>query len=492
MAKVKQYVNLPRDGRFVERNIESVDRLGPVFYKATLAKPAPMLVSFRVVKISESSPYTATEKKRNRRFELQEPLGLDVNASTVLEPWCKATLPPSGGAIYKIEARADDKTVATTDEIETWRRLFFQIFHMTNVEVPALGPMFDYFKTLYIELLDQPAGAVVEIPHLENAGAADLIHLVTPKYTVDDREPWVLALVFADQLPQLAQIKIGVAPYAGEVELPSQWSGNETLKFELPEEKYLWFGLNPVDDAANGGKGSWLRGDGVLTVDGQDVVIPADSISIDTSKSIRGGKAFNGLRIQLPEGARNQNRFFDKSAKLTLDLWVLNGFSGGFALRDQNLLAVARKAWWNDKQKADPKKLQVLNHEFGHKLGMVPKGGRGFGGPFELDAPESLYGDVDLLYAGANPSKELEEQMKTLNNAKGHRGAHCGRDAKAKKKGASWNWSGTPGCTMFGATSTEDAHAPQNFCAVCAKLLIRQNLNPSDAAGLPGFRSLVK
>jgi hypothetical protein len=44
---------------------------------------------------------------------------------------------------------------------------------------------------------------------------------------------------------------------------------------------------------------------------------------------------------------------------------------------------------------------------------------------------------------------------------------------------------------MFGATSTVDKPSPQNFCEVCAKLLIRQNLNPADSDAVLSFKSLL-
>lgn len=51
-------------------------------------------------------------------------------------------------------------------------------------------------------------------------------------------------------------------------------------------------------------------------------------------------------------------------------------------------------------------------------------------------------------------------------------------------------WTGTPECTMFGATSTETAGTPQKFCSVCEQLVVRQNLDPADPQGLPGFKSV--
>ena len=496
MAKLKQYVNLPQISLFVERGIASLDRLGPVHFKANFKMDDPMLAQFRTVLVSEVSPYTESEKKRNRWYKLQEPVGMQVSEGKEMVSGTTAQLPPSGGAVYKIEARAGEKTVESTDEIETWRRLFFQVLRMKDasdpkkdVKVPNLRDALDYYKTLFVELLDVPEGVQTEIPYLENATSDDLIRLVKPKYTVKDREPWVLALVFSNALPSLNVIEIGV-DVPGNVELPGRLWGNAELVFPLPKGKYAWWGVNPEHDAKNGGKGIWLRDDGEITVDGKTFVIPKSSIEIDTSNSVKPGAGFNRLKITLPEAARNQNRVLSKDAKLKLTLWVVSGFSGGFALVGQNLLTVSRTAWWRDED-TDDEKLQVLNHELGHKLGMVPKGGHLFGGQCELDAPDKLYGDLDLVYAGPKPDQTLKNWLKYNNNAKGHCGAHCERGTKGVRTADGWVWSGKPQCTMFGATSIEDAHSPQKFCEVCAKLVIRQNLDPAHPDAVLSFKSLL-
>jgi len=41
-----------------------------------------MLAKFRTVPVSEVSPYTETEKRRNRWYKLQEPVGMQVSEGT--------------------------------------------------------------------------------------------------------------------------------------------------------------------------------------------------------------------------------------------------------------------------------------------------------------------------------------------------------------------------------------------------------------------------
>jgi CRISPR/Cas system CSM-associated protein Csm4 (group 5 of RAMP superfamily) len=151
MARLKQYVNLQAISLLVERGITSIDRLGAVTFKVEVKKDDPMIVKFRTVLVSEKSPYTEAEKTRNRWYKVVEPLGIGLTEGKKSEAECVAILPPSGGAIYKIEACGDGKTIKSSDEIETWRRLFIQVFRMKDAsdakkcaKVPNLKDSIDY------------------------------------------------------------------------------------------------------------------------------------------------------------------------------------------------------------------------------------------------------------------------------------------------------------------------------------------------------------
>jgi hypothetical protein len=112
----------------------------------------------------------------------------------------------------------------------------------------------DYYeKKLFVELLEVPKGVRTEIPYLENATADDLIRLVKPKYTVKDREPWVLALVFSNALPALNVIEIGV-DVSGKVDLPGRMWGNAELVFELRRRERRQGHLAPRRRKAHSGR----------------------------------------------------------------------------------------------------------------------------------------------------------------------------------------------------------------------------------------------
>jgi hypothetical protein len=73
-------------------------------------------------------------------------------------------------------------------------------------------------------------------------------------------------------------------------------------------------------------------------------------------------------------------------------------------------------------------------------------------------------------------------------NDQDHQGPHC-------SKGAAWDstkprgqrWSGSPGCTMFGATGIGANKAPEGFCSDCSKLVRKLDLT-GPTLKLGGFR----
>jgi len=87
----------------------------------------------------------------------------------------------------------------------------------------------------------------------------------------------------------------------------------------------------------------------------KNFVIPKDSIRLDTSHSFKAGKGFQPPEDHPAKGRTQPERPPKQRRQANAQLWVMDGFSGGFALRDENLLTVARTAWWRDTEKTEPK-----------------------------------------------------------------------------------------------------------------------------------------
>ena len=60
-------------------------------------------------------------------------------------------------------------------------------------------------------------------------------------------------------------------------------------------------------------------------------------------------------------------------------------------------------------------------------------------------------------------------------NDKGHQGPHC--EKGVTYTAATNNWSGAPGCVMFGATGTSSASSPKEYCSECTDIVKKLDLS---------------
>jgi len=127
-------------------------------------------------------------------------------------------------------------------------------------DVPDLKDTLDYYeKKLFVELLEVPKGVRTEIPYLENATSEDLIRLVKPKYTVKDREPWVLG---AGILQCAARVRRNQdrRGHPGKRGTVGALVGNEEIVFELPKNKYAWWALSRMTTQRTAARASGCGG----------------------------------------------------------------------------------------------------------------------------------------------------------------------------------------------------------------------------------------
>jgi type VI secretion system secreted protein VgrG len=121
---------------------------------------------------------------------------------------------------------------------------------------------------------------------------------------------------------------------------------------------------------------------------------------------------------------------------LTVKVYTVNSMCGGLSFNRGNLICVCTRAWWRAISESDQN--QVMIHEMGHKIGMVPKG-------TTLDRTANQY------------------------TGKGHVGSHCHTGLAVLA-----SYDNVPGsrCVMFGMTNGVMA-----FCAACAKAVKKMDLS---------------
>lgn len=477
MAKksLLQWVNLERDNKFVEDEVTSIERLGQVRFEVTFKKEKAARFRVRVESVATPSTYTATEKARNQNFRVRY-TKTQTNAG---RKKAKITedifLTAAGGNKFKLQAKFKGKTKETR-VIETRRKLYYQPIAMAGIAVPGMGPTESYYEGLFLLLKNK--GGAGSIPFRTNvrvddwtSGRLALIQAAKAAYTLDNYKPWAFAAVFVNMIAsrQEKEYLPAVAPTHTIGARVTNWGG-AVITFTLPANDYLWWELEPTDDASNGGKGAWLVTNSCKFVetDGTENDIPDANVTIDTTVKRTALGGYNTLKITIPSHVRNF--WSQKSGSIWIKLRVVRGFAGGYSEPSINIITVAKRGWWDEN--TDPERLQVLNHEMGHKFGMVPEG---LGA--QLDAGAHLYGGT------LNPAA----------NQRGHQGPHCDNGA-AYTAGGSPDWDGSPACVMFGANACYSSAtggwvaAPSTFCGDCEPQVKKLDLN---GRGLGGFNNSI-
>lgn len=471
MAKL-QWVNLTKDKVFVEDEVPSKEYLEHVHFQCKFSKAKPAAFKVRVVEKGKPATYTAKEKARNPHFKQRHTRSQVNHGKDSVKAEEKVYLPAAGGNEYEIEALYKRKVVKGKHTRETRRKIYYQAISMVGVTAPGLGPTESYYEKLFVVLKNK--GGPGQMPFVNNVDANDanecsaLVKLAKASYTIDKYKPWAFAAVFVNMIgmPGRKDFTVAQSPL---LSAPSKLVSivSSTITYTLPQKTYLWYGLSALHDAANGGKGYWWVPGSCKWTDAAGVVhnIPDANVSIDMSKRKTALGGYNTLKIEIPSHLKSL--LTSSKGRIAISVYVVQGFCGGYSENSVNFITVAKSGWWDEF--TDAKRLQILNHEMGHKLGMVQDGkGR------SLDPPATLYGNIR-----GGPKA----------NNKGHQGPHC-------EKGASYaggSWVGTPGCVMFGATSCHDAAgnvvlSPSTYCGECEKIVRKLDL---DGRMMRGFRTSI-
>jgi type VI secretion system secreted protein VgrG len=469
MAELEQYVNLEKKATFVEDEVKSLERAGELHVECTMKKGmSPNLLKVRLTPIAEPQTYSAAEKGRNTRFKLVRTRAPTVISAKKFKLEEDIQLPAAGGNKYKVEAKVLGKVVESAKKLITWRKIYYQAVHMVGVTVPSTATMVTDYAAHFIRFKEKdPAGTAPYLVNTDSDTVAqrnNIVQTAANGYTLSRYEPYTVCVFFVNMIAN-PQAGFVIAPAATPAQALGpgifNWSGSD-VTFTLPD-KYLWWGINPTEDAKNGGHGNWLTPGSAYYVGADGVHHPLDDtdITVDTTQRVSGLGGYDTVKVHLPWSARNF--WSSNTVRFGMTLKVVKGFSGGYSEPNVNLITIATSAWW--RPYTDAKRLQILNHEMGHKIGMLPDGtGK------KLDKPGSHYTD------------------------KGHQGPHCSNGAVYNAALAT-PWQGLPTCVMFGATScfspATGAHqaAPSAYCPDCQKLVKKLDLF---AADLPGLKNSVK
>lgn len=436
-----QFVNLVRDQKWVDnKSVTSLGRLGykpKIYVKFDL----PGVSEFTIQAIPDSAnvSYTDDEKTRNSLFKcIDEEITYQTESSGELII-SDAFLSVGGENTFHFEVKDTQGTTLKTKKLKTLRKVFVQ-------EVKMLGDAgksaASSISTVESEFKKQ--GFMVEtltgktMPEMENIGANDSASYksaVKTAYQSSDgkkKEPFTLVVGYTSHLAvkttgrQLTKINVPVGPGKSSVVINVAGPGktNPAIKTKYLWQEIVsgesWFESASFEDSTTGA---------VSVINEADCkAIPVNSANPHASSKVEIDVS------KLPAGA---------TGKITLTLTWVDRMRAGLSFGGSNLICVCTKAWWKNKTAAQQN--EVIIHEMGHKIGMVP-GGTG-----------TLPDKTDTFY----------------DSTKGHVGTHCHHGIPTgQTRYDSATDASLSDCVMYGSTNSHSA-----FCEHCAVAAKKQDIN---------------
>lgn len=440
MGTKTQWVNYPSaDGRIggisvrrskmTDGDVQSVEDMGRTVYLKVKFKKQKVFTRAKLTlkRHGTNAVYTATERSKNAG--VFTPTRTDFSlVSTKGEAVFRVVLTPAGGDRYKFEAvnLGTGKKVESKDEIQTRRKLFFQIMKMSKAHTIGGGEtsklkdrFWDTSNNLYLKLEEYGAGKT--IPNLAN---------------FNDEDPPTKSLVLRGARRGYDRSK---APYSFVVlfvnkncipGMEASWRnatvrGNSTnvdtyaRLFSYADPSSDDFGSLVWVPASTGVAEPFVKADVRRT--------GPQTMKVNTTGKTRGAGYFQwNMKTVSIEGM-------------------------GLSLSNENLVTIAAR-FCDGKKVKKSVQLNILVHEIGHKIGMVP-------GP---------QGDQDL------------DQQSTYYDGRGHSGGHCRHPAPLLATYSGANPNPKPACTMFGDIRTNT----NKFCAKCLPSVRKLDIDPARKVGI--------
>ncbi len=425
-AKALQYVNLPGEDKWNDGSkLKNKDRQTQrPRVKVRFNKPCSESFKIKLEPGGSNSTYSAAEEGRNSHFKYEKTeksYTTDADGTKIITDLQIAS---AGKDTYKYSAKDNYGNQVKSVELETIRRIYIQELKMQGASAAtSLSTFIGEFAKHGIELIQLPSK---QMDRLENVGT-DTSQFVTKARAAYNasgcsaRQPYVVAIAYTDHLavketpPAITKSNVQVGPGKGAVTIPILVGG---------QRKSLWKNIVTGE--------SWFisatfRKNGGTAAD--DVNIPiARVIPVPDNASVPDDCSSVSIQVDGLTPAA-------ETGTITLRVHTVNRMRGGLSFGGGNLICACTRAWWRTISTASQN--QVLVHEMGHKIGMVPDG-------TSLDRTPNQY------------------------TGKGHVGSHCHTGLPVQA-----SYSGSTGtCVMFGAT-----HANPAFCADCAKAVKKVDIS---------------
>lgn len=442
---VRQYVNLPREARFVnvrESVRRSLDRLGHTVRLRVKFTNASARFQYRLRALDGNVDYGGAEKgAKPQHYQMSEPRpgswtagpggGIEVDISVRLDA--------AGGNQYMVDVKCTRcDRVLEAGPFVVYRRFWVAPMRMRRVPMARtrglVRTLQGHLRPMHIEIRSLPE-RMMEDMVLTGESEDDretIVRTATSPYRRTgalNLQPQVMALVHVDQLSDKEEHRIDT--------VSTELSRGERYDFAISSaarDRYLWWDM--------GEPGGWFIDCKFLRSDGREVILQRQHL---TPLQQGAGSARNRItRLRLDvEHVLDQLGTETTRGRLWGRVYIADGFLGGFSDRQSNIVVLADRSRWRDIP--DGSRARALAHETAHFLGMVPTANRELARG--LDASPTCY------------------------EGHGHTGRHCYRPLSGIAAAGGRNFTraeiNRANCLMFGCNGPR----ARNFCDGCSLAL---------------------
>lgn len=437
-----QFVNLAREQKWVDnKSVTSLGRLGfkPKLY-VKFDLPGVSEFTLKAVPDKANVSYTDDEKKRNSLFKCLDQEKTYQTESSGELIISDAFISVGGNDTFHFEVKDTQGNTLNTKKLKTLRKVFVQQIKMLGdagkSAASSINTVESEFEKQGFSFDILPSA---NMPEMENIGANDSTKYKSAVKTAyqssegKKKEPHTIVVGYTSHLA----VKTAGRVLSSKANTPvGKGAKDVVFSIEGPGKKNPKVAPKPLWQNIVTGEG-WFE-----SAHFEDATSGAvTQIDEKYCKAVAINSANPNVSVKvkvdvshLPAGQKG---------KVVLTVSWVDRMRAGLSFGGSNLICVCTKAWWQNKSSAQQN--QVIIHEMGHKIGMVPDGSGGL-----PDKTSTFY-----------------------DSTQGHVGEHCHHgiptgqtryDDSADAK--------LSDCVMYGATNGHSA-----FCEHCAEAAKKQDVN---------------
>ena len=439
-----QFVNLVRDQKWVDnKSVTSLGRLGykpKIYVKFDL----PGVSEFTIQAIPDSAnvSYTDDEKTRNSLFKcIDEEITYQTESSGELII-SDAFLSVGGENTFHFEVKDTQGTTLKTKKLKTLRKVFVQEVKMLGdagkSAASSISTVESEFKKQGFILETLNSTNIPEMENIDDNGidSANYKSAVKTAYLSSDgkkKEPHTIVVGYTSHLA----VKTAGRVLSSKANTPVGPGTKDVIfSIEGPGKKNPKVTPKPLWQNIVTGEG-WFES--AMFKDSVSGAVTKIDKKYCKAVAINSANPNFSVKVKVDVShlpARSKG-------KIVLMVSWVDRMRAGLSFRNSNLVCVCTKGWWQNKSGAQQN--QVIIHEMGHKIGMVP------------DGSGDLPAKTDTFY----------------DSTKGHVGEHCHHGIPAGQTRYDASADATlSDCVMYGSTNSYSA-----FCEHCAVAAKKQDIN---------------